>query len=328
MPSQTSCTLYTVPRELRDSIYASAQEEWVKNPIVWSEDQFPFWIESATPWRKAEPITYFNSSPLEIALIPDRRLYREALESRLKQSTLVLAYGRELNLEFTNYNLSKLARKCIASVVLRIPHDFRKSLMRDDRGLHFWRNSNIDLMDRRAAQLLPSHILPTLIHLPELRSLTLEFKQEGIKLHNLRDKSPQCFARFITKMSKFSTIETRLKHFSKLTTFELKVKVSYASGDGAGSFDIFTTECDCPCGGNLQCRNSWRPSWMLKGLDSVFNVKAVPEVEHPDQDLSKLRPEYVIRTWQSNKGENLIKGQLLPAPKLDGLEGAMGRLET
>ncbi|KAJ8065101.1 hypothetical protein OCU04_005814 [Sclerotinia nivalis] len=212
MPSQTSCTLYTFPRELRDPIYGFAQEEWVKDPIVWSEDQFSYGIENGKPWRKSEPITYFNSSPLEIALIPDRQLYREALESRLKKSTLVLAYGGKVDANFTDYDLSKLARKCIASVVLQIP----------DSG-------------------------------------------DGYR----------------------ETVTLVIFGGTRILIMRIETPYSYYQ---ATSF-------------------LWRPSWMLKGLDSLFDVKAVPEVEDPDQDLSELRPEYVIRTWHSNKGENLFKGQ-------------------
>lgn len=106
---------------MRDKIYEFAQQEWVKDPIIWSEKQVDI-FDLIRGFPTTEPvITYANSSALELALIPDKQLYREALESRLKQSTLVFDFRYHLDLKFTDSNLSKLARKCIKSVVLPIP---------------------------------------------------------------------------------------------------------------------------------------------------------------------------------------------------------------
>lgn len=120
MASQSICTLHKLPWELRDAIYESAQEEWVKQPLIWKEN-YVYYSTRKVILPNPEPITRNSSSPLELALISDKQLYREVLECRLRKSTLMLTYGAALSLEINDETLSPLASRSIKSVILRIP---------------------------------------------------------------------------------------------------------------------------------------------------------------------------------------------------------------
>lgn len=104
-------------------------------------------------------------------------------------------------------------------------------------------------------------------------------------------------------MSGNSVLEIKLNQLLKLELFELKVQIGWRG-------DPSPTRCDCPCGGIPNCPNNRRPEWILKGIDPVFNVSAVPNMEDTGKPCSK----YMTRTWQSKKGEKLVKGEFSLPP--------------